>query len=117
MNPATTMTEPVLPVGIAVLLVGLGVIGGVYSLLTGFHPKWKKTLHWERFKKGPPLSRWSHATAAAFCFVGPTALCSESFGFPVWLTAFIRILAGVVSALMIGGMIYDLLASLFQRPA
>ncbi len=103
-----------MPMGLALLVVGLMAVAGIYALLTGFHPKWKKTLHWERFHKGPVLSPWSHAMAAAFCFTVPFALLSQSFGFPVWLTVLLQILAGVASVLMIGGMIYDLVASWFR---
>lgn len=106
-----------MPLGVAALIVIIVAVGGIYALLTGFHPSWRKTLHWERFRKGPVLSRWSHATAAAFCFTAPIAILSDSFGFPVWLTSGLRVLAGAVSALMIGGMIYDLLASKFRPSA
>jgi hypothetical protein len=114
--PATPPTEP-MPTSIAVFIVVGAAIAGVYSILTGFHPKWRKTLHWERFKKRPTLSPWSHGTAGAFCLIVPTAILSDSFGLPIWLTIVLRILAGTASALMIGGMIYDLLASWFRRPA
>ena len=106
-----------MPTTIAVLIVVLAAFGGVYSILTGFHPKWRKTLYWERFKKGPTLSPWSHATSAALCFIGPTSILSDTFGIPMWLTIVLRILAGTASALMIGGMTYDLLATWFRRPA
>lgn len=107
---ATASTEP-MPTSLALLVVVLAAVGGCYALLTGFHAKWRKTLHWERFKKGPVLSQWSNATAGALCLIGPTAMLSDSFGLPDWLTIVLRILAGTASALMIGGMIYDLLAS------
>ncbi len=112
---ATASAEP-MPTSLALLVVALAAVGGGYSLLTGFHPKWRKTLHWEHFKKGPVLSQWSHATAGALFLIGPTAILSDSFGLQEWLTIVLRILAGTASALMIGGMIYDLLATILRPP-
>jgi hypothetical protein len=106
-----------MPTGMAQLIVVAAAIGGVYSILTGFHPKWRKTLYWERFKKGPTLSQWSHATSGVLFLIGPTAILSDSFGLPQWLTVVLRILTGTASTLMIGGIIYDLLASWLRRPA
>jgi hypothetical protein len=106
-----------MPASFALLVVVLAAGGGIYSILTGFHPKWRKTLYWERFKKGPILSQWSHATTGALFLIGPTAILSNSFGLPSWLSIALRILAGTASALMIGGMIYDCLASWFRASA
>jgi len=105
-------------VGFAALFVALGIAGGFYCLLTAFHPKWRKVLYWGRFGKrpvGPVLSLWSKVTCAAFLFVCPLALVSDSFGLSTRLVAGLRVLAGVVSALMIAGMLYDCLTSRFRR--
>jgi hypothetical protein len=113
---AVASEEP-MPTSFALLFVVLAAVGGFYSILTGFHPKWRKTLHWERFKKGPVLSQWSHATAGALFLIGPTAILSDSFGLPGWLVIVLRILAGTASASMIGGIIYDCLAGWFRASA
>src|SRR5438094_1705107 len=69
------------------------------------------------FQKGPILSKWSHAVVAGLCFTAPIALVSDSFGLPIWLKTVLNLLAGLVSALMIGGMIYDFAASRVRRRA
>lgn len=120
MHPEATTSER-LPIGVALLIVAVAYGAGIYLLLTAFHPEWRKTLRWARNWRakptGPPLSRYSHVAWAALCFIAPVAACSDAFSFPSWLTALVHVLAAVVSALMIGGMIYDVLVWWLRRPA
>src|SRR5947209_4913190 len=100
------VSEPT-AVGVALLIIGITWGAGIYVLLTGFYPRWRKTLRWARGwwgqPTGPPLSLYSHAASAAFWFTAPWAICSDGFAFRPWLTTGIHVLAGVTSALMIGG--------------
>ena len=117
---ATLNSAESMPVGFAALFVALGIAAGFYFLLTAFHPRWRKVLYWGRFGRrpvGPVLSLWSKVTCAAFLFICPLAMLSDSFGLSTRLITGLRLLAGVISALMMAGMLYDFFTSRFRRSA
>ena len=100
-----------IPIEFAVALTILMLVAGAYAWATGFHQKWRRTLHWARNQRlqpsGPILSRWSHGAGAALCLVVPFAFFGPSFGIRGWACELLSILAGAFSAAMIGGMICD----------
>jgi len=115
----TQNTSELLPLGMALILVVLTTCAGGYALLTCFHPKYRRTFRWGRGWSlqpvGPVLSRWSHATAGASLIVVPFAILHETFGIREAAATVCGIVAGVVSAATIGGMLYDSLVYVCRR--
>ena len=111
---ATVTSEP-MPLGIAIIFACLMIGIGIYSWLTGFHPKWRKQVHWGRFKRGPILSPWSNA-GSGLMFIGmPFTLIGDSFALPEWLSLVFQIVAALGSAMIILGMAYDWFMHLLKR--
>ena len=106
MLTAQITSEP-MPVGIAIAVNALFIGVGVYLLLTGFHPAWRRPVHWGRMKRGPILSRWSHIIAGVFVILAPFGITGEAFGFSGALATTCGVIAGITSAALIGAMIYD----------
>ena len=99
-----------MPLGIAVLFMLLLCGVGVYSWVTGFTVRWRRTLRWGRLGPrrpvGPTLSRWSHATAGLMLLLLPFSMVAPA----AHLWASQPVLSGLTSiaaAGMIGGMLYD----------
>jgi hypothetical protein len=55
MTSSNTQTEP-LPLGAACFFAAVFVGCGVWLMLTAFHPRWRRIVHWGRMQKGPPVS-------------------------------------------------------------
>ena len=104
-----------MPVGVAIAIAALLFGLGVYLLLTGFHPAWRRPVHWARMKRGPVLSRWSHAVAGVGALFAPFAITGEALGFRGTVGTACGVIAGFITAAMIGGMIYDCLIH-WRRP-
>ena len=105
MSTPVTNTEP-LPLAAACFFAAVLGACAVWLILTAFHSGWRRTVHWGRMQKGPPVSLAGH-------IVGAVAAAS----FAVWIIAYsiqmpaffhvMQIVAGITSAALIAAMIRD----------
>ena len=104
---STPDTEP-LPIAAAFFFAVVLGACAVWLMLTAFHSGWRRTVHWGRMQKGPPVSLAGH-------IVGAVATTS----FAVWIIAysiqvpaffhFMQIVVGITSVALIAAMIRDFL--------
>jgi hypothetical protein len=81
---------------------------GVWLMLTAFHPRWRRTVHWGRMQKGPPVSLGGR-------FV--VTVATETWA--IWLIAysiqnseflhFMQVVGGLTVVAFIVAMIHDFL--------
>ena len=97
-----------MPLLAACLLAAFLVACGVWLILTGFHPRWRRTVHWGRMQKGPPVSLAGHIVGAAFATSGAVLLVALSIQISAF-SHFSQVVAGITSTALIAVMIRDFL--------
>jgi hypothetical protein len=105
MNSSISHTEP-LPFGAACLVAAVLVGCGVWLMLTAFHPRWRRVVHWGRMQKGPPVSlggRFVVTIATATWAVWLIAYSLQNFDF----LHFMQVVGGITSVAFIAAMIHD----------
>ena len=105
MIASIVQTEP-LPLVAALCFAAIFIGCGVWLMLTAFHPRWRRAVHWGRMQKGPPVSlvgRIIGSLTATSWAVLIIAYSNPGSGF----LFFSQIVAGVASTLLLVAIIHD----------
>src|SRR2546421_2512820 len=95
-----------MPFAVACLFALVLVGSSVWLGLTGFHPRWRRTIHWGRMRKGPPVSLAGHVIGAvamvtwALWFIAYSIQIAE-------FTHFTQIVVGITSVALITILLHD----------